>query len=288
MYARRLAREVVARPGEEPDDVFDARDVAPFERNARARDAWARVTASEANGRASASGTSGVNSDALASLDARDVLRRLRVMPSDEAIARARRVREGPWTRRALEGGGGATSGGRASGAKGGRAGKRRGTSSDETVDDERAKRLREIAREAIEKAGEATRLRAEESARFLETRNFAGKMVEIETEFVEGTKEAKAHTKRVEAIARGGIDAVLAQLMEPKKLTTLDKTKADWRSVKDDDAELQEDLQHHARGGQTYREQQEFLLNADFREYERERDARLAAQSKRAAPSNA
>lgn len=268
--------------------MFDARDAAPFESNARAREAWARVTASETRGRPRESGTSARCDDASASLDAGDVLRRMRSMPSDEAIARARRVREDPWTSRALREEPEATSGARTGGAKGGRAGKRKGSSSGEVKDDERVKRLREIAREAIDKASEATRLRAEENARFLEKRNFAGKMVEVETEFIEGTKEAKAHTKRVEALARGGIDAVLAQLMEPKKLTTLDKTKADWRNVKDDDVELQEDLLHHARGGQTYREQQDFLLNADLREYELERDARLAARSARAAPSRA
>ena len=96
------------------------------------------------------------------------------------------------------------------------------------------------------------------------------------------GTKEAKAHTKRVEMLAKGGIDAVLAELMQPKKLTVMDKTKADWRNVKDGDSELQEDLQHHQRGGRTYRAQQDFLQQADFREYELERDARLAANSKR------
>jgi hypothetical protein len=142
---------------------------------------------------------------------------------------------------------------------------------------DERSVRLREVAKEALKLASEATRLRAEQNARFTETRNFAGKMVEVETEIVEGSKEAKAHSKRVEMLAKGGLDAVLAELMEPKKLNVLDKTKADWRGVKDVDVELQEDLQHHQRGGRTYREHQDFLQQADYREYELERDARLA-----------
>ena len=192
-----------------------------------------------------------------------------------------------PWTTRALRDDAAGDGGERKRGRGGGRKGGAKSTGKKKSVkamESEASERLRAVARKALESTKEATRLKAEENARFMETRNFAGKMVEVETEFVEGTKEAKAHTKRVEMLAKGGIDAVLAELMQPKKLTVMDKTKADWRNVKDGDSELQEDLQHHQRGGRTYREQQDFLQQADFREYELERDARLAANSKRGA----
>ena len=283
MYARRLANEIIARPGEEPDERYDARPTHPASTNARALRAWealSKTTTTTARG-----GTSRAGADD--GVDASVVLRGMAVMPSEETIAARRRPRLDPWTTRALrdddDGDGGERKRGRGGGRKGGSksTGKKKSV---KAMESEASERLRAVARKALESTKEATRLKAEENARFMETRTFAGKMVEVETEFVEGTKEAKAHTKRVEMLAKGGIDAVLAELMQPKKLTVMDKTKADWRNVKDGDSELQEDLQHHQRGGRTYREQQDFLQQADFREYELERDARLAANSKRGA----
>ena len=284
MYARRLANEIIARPGEEPDERYDARPTHPASTNARALRAWEALSKTTTTTTARG-GTSRAGADD--GVDASVVLRGMAVMPSEETIAARRRPRLDPWTTRALrddaDGDGGERKRGRGGGRKGGSksTGKKKSV---KAMESEASERLRAVARKALESTKEATRLKAEENARFMETRNFAGKMVEVETEFVEGTKEAKAHTKRVEMLAKGGIDAVLAELMQPKKLTVMDKTKADWRNVKDGDSELQEDLQHHQRGGRTYREQQDFLQQADFREYELERDARLAANSKRGA----
>lgn len=281
MYARRLANEIIVRPGEEPDERYDARPTHPASTNERALRAWDALSTTTTT---TGGGTSRARGDG--GMDASVVLRAMAVMPSEETIAARRRPRLDPWTARALrddgEGDGGARKRGRGGGRKGGATSSSSAKKSDDAKASEAVERLRAVAREALESTKEATRLKAEANARFLETRNFAGKMVEVETEFVEGTKEAKAHTKRLEMLAKGGIDAVLAELMQPKKLTVMDKTKADWHNVKDGDAELQEDLQHHQRGGRTYREQQDFLQQADFREYELERDARLAANSKR------
>jgi predicted Fe-Mo cluster-binding NifX family protein len=285
MYARRLANEIIVRPGDEPDERYDARPTRPASTNERALRAWdALSTTTTTTTTTKGGGTSRARGDGA--MDASVVLRAMAVMPSEETIAARRRPRLDPWTARALrddvEGDGGARKRGRGGGRKGGATSSSAAKKSDDAKASEAVERLRAVAREALESTKEATRLKAEANARFMETRNFAGKIVEVETEFVEGTKEAKAHTKRLEMLAKGGIDAVLAELMQPKKLTVLDKTKADWRNVKDGDADLQEDLQHHQRGGRTYREQQDFLQQADFREYELERDARLAANSKR------
>jgi|TARA_B110000008_G_scaffold56471_2_gene55957 hypothetical protein len=285
MYARKLANEVVARPGEEPCATYDARPLRPASENARVMKLWRAMGARDGDDGARGTGT-GTGTTARAR-DAVTVLKALAVMPCEAEIARRREARMDPWTRRA-------TTSASDDEAEETRATKRGGKRAKSTTGkkasggvgkvktDERSVRLREVAKEALKLASEATRLRAEQNARFTETRNFAGKMVEVETEIVEGSKEAKAHSKRVEMLAKGGLDAVLAELMEPKKLNVLDKTKADWRGVKDVDVELQEDLQHHQRGGRTHREHQDFLQQADYREYELERDARLAAQSKR------
>ena len=49
-----------------------------------------------------------------------------------------------------------------------------------------------------------------------------------------------------------------------------------DWSAVKAADADVEEDLERHMKG-KTYLEEQEFLKRAELREYEQERDARLA-----------
>jgi predicted Fe-Mo cluster-binding NifX family protein len=265
MYARRLAVEVVERPSDMSDATFLAKPLEPSAGNAKALRAY-----DELEGRRDIS-TSTLN-----------VLASCSHAPSVDEVRRRRQVRLDPWTSRALasDDGDGATKKGSAVGRKRGKASSKQ--SDVDAMASERAAKLRAIAKEAMETASKATRLRAQENMRFTEKRKFAGKMVEVETEYVEGSKEAKAQEKRAEILARGGLDAVLAELMGPKKLNVLDKTKADWRGVKEVDADLEEDLQAHARGGKTYREQQDFLQQADYREYELERDARLAAASKR------
>ena len=295
MYARRLANEAVCKPGEMPDEKFLELPERPGSENPRAMRAYramvdAASVSADATTTTTATTTTGMKKTKREEIgkDATTVLAAMAVMPSDEVIARRRRARLDPWTARALA----EEPEEETTTKKRGRKGTTATTTTTTTTSkgkgngkDERRRRLLEVAQNALGTVTESLRLRAEESQKFTERRNFAGKMVEVETEYVEGSKEAKAHDKKVEMLARGGIDAVLAELMAPKKLTVMDKTKADWRTVKQTDEELEEDLQAHRRGGQTFREQQDFLQQADYREYELERDARLAASSKRAAP---
>lgn len=273
MYARRLANEAVCKPGEMPDEKFLELPERPGSENPRAMRAYRAMVDA-------AGGVMMKKKREESGKDATTVLAVMAVMPSEEVIATRRRARLDPWTARALL----AEEPEEETTKKRGRKGTTTTTRTTKSSD-ERRRRLLEVAQNALGTVTESLRLRAEESQKFTERRNFAGKMVEVETEYVEGSKEAKAHDKKVEMLARGGIDAVLAELMAPKKLTVMDKTKADWRTVKQTDEELEEDLQAHRRGGQTFREQQDFLQQADYREYELERDARLAASSKRAAP---
>lgn len=88
--------------------------------------------------------------------------------------------------------------------------------------------------------------------------------------------EEAKQAAKREAASAHGGLDSVLLQMEKAKKLNVLDKSKMDWKEVKEGDAAMEEDLEKHKKG-KTYLEQQDFLKRAELREYEIERDARLA-----------
>ena len=57
-----------------------------------------------------------------------------------------------------------------------------------------------------------------------------------------------------------------------------LDKTKMDWNELKAGDAALEEELEAHKRSGAQYLDKQEFLKRTELREYELERDKRLAS----------
>ena len=135
-------------------------------------------------------------------------------------------------------------------------------------------------ARDAIEKATGVVRVVARERTdgvvKVKETRNFAGKQMEVVKTYESGSREAKAAAKRDAAEKQGGLDSVLLQMEKQKKLNVLDKSKMDWKEVKASDASMEEDLEKHKKG-KTYLEEQDFLKRAELREYEIERDARLA-----------
>ena len=138
-----------------------------------------------------------------------------------------------------------------------------------------------EAVKEALAKAGGGVRMRAVERTDGVmtvkETRNFAGKEMEVTKTYAEGSKEAKQAAKRDAAAKSGGLDGILLQMEKTRKLNVLDKSKMDWKDVKEGDAEMEEDLEKHKRG-KTYLEEQDFLKRAELREYELERDARLNA----------
>ena len=135
-------------------------------------------------------------------------------------------------------------------------------------------------ARSALEKATGVVRVSQKERTdgvvRVTETRNFAGKQMEVTKTYETGSREAKQAAKRDAAEKQGGLDAVLLQMEKQKKLNVLDKSKMDWKEVKQGDASMEEDLEKHKKG-KTYLEEQDFLKRAELREYEIERDARLA-----------
>ena len=111
------------------------------------------------------------------------------------------------------------------------------------------AKVSADAVREALAKAGGGVRMRAMERTdgvmKVTETRNFAGKEMEVTKTYVEGTKEAKQAAKRDAAAKSGGLDNVLLQLEKTKKLNVLDKSKMDWKDVKEGDAAMELSLIH-------------------------------------------
>ncbi|KXZ49025.1 hypothetical protein GPECTOR_23g113 [Gonium pectorale] len=60
--------------------------------------------------------------------------------------------------------------------------------------------------------------------------------------------------------------------------VSVLDKTKADWSQFKAANTEVDEELETFKKSGDQYLDKQNFLKRAELREYEKERDLRLAS----------
>ncbi|KAJ9563498.1 hypothetical protein OSB04_008658 [Centaurea solstitialis] len=112
------------------------------------------------------------------------------------------------------------------------------------------------------------------------EVRDFAGESIEVKKLVDANTKEASSEKEKG---AGGGsaVDAILEQIRKKPKLSVLDKTKKDWGEFKEENR-LDEELETYKKSGNQYLDKVSFLQRADYREYERERDARLAVQAKR------
>jgi hypothetical protein len=162
------------------------------------------------------------------------------------------------------------------------------GKEEEEEEEEEEIDERLKLAREAI-KAAKASRkvhkIKDHEGLKaVIEKRDFAGMVMEVEKTYKEGSKEAKAAEEKenLKGQKMSGLDALLAKIEKSKKMSVLDKTKMDWKKVKDSNEEIDEELEMHRKSKNTYTEQQSFLQQAEYREYEKERDARLAANARR------
>ena len=121
------------------------------------------------------------------------------------------------------------------------------------------------------------------------ETKVFAGKEIEV-TRTVVGPTGAAATAAApglsaapAAASAPGGIDAVLANLGGPQKLSTVAKTSSDWDTFKDKTG-LDEELEEKAKGKDAYLVKKDFLDRVDQRTFEvekAERDRERAARGR-------
>ncbi|XP_067932493.1 craniofacial development protein 1-like [Watersipora subatra] len=117
---------------------------------------------------------------------------------------------------------------------------------------------------------------------------DFAGETVRVEKQVSADSKEAKkAASEETTAAAStglkrpGGLGAVLGFINKKQKISTLDKSKLDWEKYKAE-AGLSHELKNHTNSKASYLERKEFLERADQRQFEKERNARLASVSKR------
>ncbi|KAE8734200.1 Craniofacial development protein 1 isoform 2 [Hibiscus syriacus] len=110
------------------------------------------------------------------------------------------------------------------------------------------------------------------------EVRDFAGQDIEIKKRIHADSKEAAEKAKTT----RSAVDAILEQIKKKQKLSVLDNTKKDWGEFKEENQGMEEELDAYKKSSNQYLDKVSFLQRTDYREFERERDARLALQARR------
>ncbi|VDK69454.1 unnamed protein product [Onchocerca ochengi] len=79
---------------------------------------------------------------------------------------------------------------------------------------------------------------------------------------------------------APDGLTSAISALSKKSKVSVLEKTAQDWGDFKNETG-IQEELTSHNRGKQGYVDRVEFLSRTDYRQFEKERDARNAVRKK-------
>ncbi|EPS65117.1 hypothetical protein M569_09661, partial [Genlisea aurea] len=143
---------------------------------------------------------------------------------------------------------------------------------------DEDAKRLAAAALSAVKEASLSDAL-ARGKVEVTEVRDFAGEDIEVKKLVDASSKEA---AERGKTGTTSAVDAVLEQIKKKPKLSVLDKTKKDWGEYKEENKGMEEELDAYKKSSNQYLDKVSFLQRADYREFERERDVRLASQAKR------
>ncbi|CAH0694057.1 unnamed protein product [Spodoptera exigua] len=117
----------------------------------------------------------------------------------------------------------------------------------------------------------------------------FAGETIVVENNKIKEkikTADSPATGSKVEAPARsrfggGGLSSVLGQLNKKNTLSTLEKSKLDWSTYKQEEG-LEEEIESHNKGKNGYLDKRDFLERADVRQYEIERNLRMSRRSNR------
>ncbi|XP_062209694.1 uncharacterized protein LOC133911455 isoform X2 [Phragmites australis] len=143
----------------------------------------------------------------------------------------------------------------------------------------EDAKKLAANALAAVKDATAAASGRGK--VEITEVRDFAGKDIEIKKLVDADSKEAIEKAKAAGA-SPSALDNILEQIKKKQKLSVLDKTKKDWGEYKGDNRGVEEELDAYKKSSNQYLDKVSFLQRADYREFERERDARLSMMAKR------
>lgn len=143
----------------------------------------------------------------------------------------------------------------------------------------EASEEARRIAAAALAAVREATAVSKEGKIEVNEVREFAGEEVKLRKFVDPNSKEAQKAQEKV--ASSSGLDKILEQITKKQKLNILDKSKQDWGEFKEEKG-LEEELDAYKKSGDKYLDKVSFLQRAELREYEREREIRLALQAKR------
>ncbi|XVE82327.1 hypothetical protein DITRI_Ditri15bG0139500 [Diplodiscus trichospermus] len=142
------------------------------------------------------------------------------------------------------------------------------------------AKKLAAAALSAVKDAAAAAAAASNRGKiEITEVRDFAGQEIEIKKHIDADSKEA---AEKAKAAAPSAVDAVLEQIKKKPKLSVLDKTRKDWGEFKEENKGMEEELDAYKKSSNQYLDKVSFLQRTDYREFERERDARLALQARR------
>nr|XP_021192857.2 uncharacterized protein LOC110378076 [Helicoverpa armigera] len=118
----------------------------------------------------------------------------------------------------------------------------------------------------------------------------FAGETIVVENNTIKErikTADSPATGSKLEgpsrsrALGGSGLSGILGQINKKNKLSTLEKSKLDWSTYKQEEG-LEEEIQSHNKGRNGYLDKRDFLERADVRQYEIERDMRLNRRSNR------
>ncbi|KAJ0980551.1 hypothetical protein J5N97_008806 [Dioscorea zingiberensis] len=145
----------------------------------------------------------------------------------------------------------------------------------------EEARRLAAAALSAVKDVASAASAAAGRGkVEISEVRDFAGEEVEFK-KFVDADSKEAAERAKAPVGPSTALDTILEQIKKKPKLSVLDKTKKDWGEFKEEKG-LEEELDAYKKSSNQYLDKVSFLQRTDYREFERERDARLASQAKR------
>lgn len=96
-------------------------------------------------------------------------------------------------------------------------------------------------------------------------------------------SKEAVEKTRSMGG-SSSALDSILEQIKKKPKLSVLDKTKKDWGGYKVEN-KVEEELDAYKKSSNQYLDKVSFLHRTDLREFERERDVRLASNNSKKRP---
>ncbi|KAL5577441.1 hypothetical protein UlMin_019140 [Ulmus minor] len=108
---------------------------------------------------------------------------------------------------------------------------------------------------------------------------DFAGQEIECK-KLVDA--DSKAALDKAKISVPYVVDAILEQIKKKQKLSVPDKMKKDWGEFKEENKGLEDELDAYKKSSNQYLDKVFFLQRTDYREFEWERDARLAVQAKR------